>query len=82
MLTELGKRVDENRILTKNQKIYFKKRTSQLKTTIIKIKNTVEWINGKLGDIEECTGDLEDRIIEITRSEQQKEKPILKWKTV
>lgn len=82
MLTELGKRVDENRILTKNQKIYFKKRTSQLKTTIIEIKNTVEWINGKLGDIEECTGDLEDRIIEITRSEQQKEKPILKWKTV
>ena len=70
------------RILTKNQKIYFKKRTSQLKTTIIEIKNTVEWINGKLGDIEECTGDLEDRIIEITRSEQQKEKPILKWKTV
>ena len=70
------------RILTKNQKIYFKKRTSQLKTTIIEIKNTVEWINGKLGDIEECTGDLEDRIIEITQSEQQKEKPILKWKTV
>lgn len=70
------------RILTKKWKIYFKKRTSQLKNTIIEIKNTVEWINGKLGDTEECTGEQEDRIIEITRSEQQKEKPLLKWKTV
>ena len=28
----------------------------------------------RLGDIEECISDLEDRIIEITQSEEQKEK--------
>ena len=74
MLTELGKRVDEN---SENfNKELEKKKTSQLKNTITEIKNTVEWINGKLGDIEECISDLEDRIIKITQSEQQKEKTI------
>lgn len=83
MLTELGKRVDENsENFNKELGNIFKKRTSQLKNTITEIKNWIEWINGKLGDIEECTGDLEDRIIKITRSEQQKENPILKGKTV
>ena len=83
MLTELGKRVDENsENFNKELGNIFKKRTSQLKNTITEIKNCIEWINGILGDIEECTGDLEDRIIKITRSEQQKENPILKGKTV
>ena len=38
------------------------------------MKNTLEWINNRLGDIENCLSNLEDRIMEITHLEQQKEK--------
>ena len=40
------------------------------------MKITQEWINSRLGDTEKHINDLEDRIIEITQSEQQKEKHI------
>ena len=82
MLTELGKRVDENSENFNKElgNILKKKKTSQLKNTITEIKNWIEWINGKLGDIEECTGDLEDRIIKITRSEQHSNScPLSRW---
>ena len=41
------------------------------------MKNILERIKNKLGDIEECTGDLEDRIMDITQLEQQNEQEIL-----
>ena len=31
------------------------------------MKNTLEGINSKLGDTEECISDLKDRLIEITK---------------
>ena len=42
------------------------------------MKNTLERINRRLGDTGERIRDLKDRIMEITQSEQQKEKQILK----
>jgi len=40
----------------------------------------IEGINSKLVDKGEPISDLEDRIVEITQSEEQNEKPILeKW---
>ena len=33
-------------------------------------------MNSRLSDTEECINDLEDRIMEITQSEQKKEKKI------
>ena len=42
------------------------------------MKNTLEGINRRLGDREECTSDLEDKVMEIIQSKQQKEKQILK----
>ena len=42
------------------------------------MKNMLERINSRLGDIEECISDLEDRRMETTQSEQQKEKQIFK----
>ena len=42
------------------------------------MKNTLEGINSKLGDTEECISNREDRIMEITQSEEQKAKQILK----
>ena len=40
------------------------------------MKNTLEGINSRLGGTEHIS-DLENKIIEITQSEQQKEKQIL-----
>lgn len=45
------------------------------------MKDTVERMNSRLNETEECTGDLEDRIKEITQLEKQKKKSkFLKWK--
>ena len=41
-------------------------------------KNTLEGVNSRLSDTEECISALGDRMMEITQLEQQKEKPILK----
>ena len=38
------------------------------------MKNTLEGINSRLNDIEEQISELEDRVVEITATEQKKEK--------
>lgn len=42
------------------------------------MKNIVEGMNSRLGNTEECTSDLEDKIMDIIQSEQQKENQNLK----
>ena len=42
------------------------------------MKSALEGINSRVGDTEEHISDFEDRIMEITQTEQQKEKQILK----
>lgn len=42
----------------------------ELKNTITERRNTLEGINHRLGDKEKHINDLEDRIVEITLSEQ------------
>ena len=49
-----------------------------MKNSIAEIKNTLEGMNSRLSDSEESISDLEDRIMEITQSEQHKEKQIFK----
>ena len=81
MLTELGKRIDEqcdnftkelvNIILPKTSGSYH--RTTQPYSTIPEMENTLEGIKNRLGNTEERISDLKDRITEITQSEQQKE---------
>ena len=46
---------------------------SELKNKITEMKNTLEGINRRLGDTEECLSNLEYTIMEITEYEQQKE---------
>ena len=41
------------------------------------MKNTLEGMNSRLGDMEEHISDLEDRIMNITQIEEQKETRIL-----
>ena len=49
-----------------------KNNQSELENTITEMKNTLEGINSRLGDTEECINDLEGRIMKITQSEKQK----------
>lgn len=43
---------------------------------ITEMKNILKGVNSKLGNTEEQISHLEDRIVEITQSKQQKEKRI------
>ena len=45
-----------------------------MNNTINEIKNTLEGINSRISEAEEWTSDLEDRIVEITAAELNKEK--------
>ena len=47
-----------------------------MNNSIAEIKNILEGMNGRWRGREECISDLEDRIMELTRAEQQKEKQI------
>ena len=50
----------------------FKK--SKLSNTVTESKNKQQDVNSKLDDTEEEISDLEDRVVEITQSKEQKEK--------
>ena len=45
-----------------------------MKNTIIEMKSTPEGLNSKLKDKEKWISELEDRVVEITDSEQKKRK--------
>ena len=45
-----------------------------MKNTITEMKNTLEGINSRLNDSKEWISDLEDRVVEITATEQKKER--------
>ena len=59
------------KFLTKNQKY---KEQPELKNTIFEMKNTIEGINSRINEAEEQKMELEDRVVEITAVEQNKEK--------
>lgn len=74
MLTELEK-IDKYSENFSKELENLKKNQSDLKNIIIEIKkkNTLEGINIlRLGDTKECESNLEDRLTEITQSEEQK----------
>ena len=45
-----------------------------MNNTINEIKNYLEWINSRITEAEERISDLEDKTVEITTTEQNKEK--------
>ena len=53
-----------------------------MNTTITEMKNTLEGINSRITEAEEWISDLEDRKVEITATEQNKEKRTKRNKTV
>ena len=51
-----------------------KDRKTEMNNTITEKKNTLEGINSRITEAEEWISDLEDRMVEITATEQNKEK--------
>ena len=47
-----------------------------MNNTINEIKNSLEGFNSRITDAEERRSDLEDKIVEITNAEQDKEKSL------
>ena len=67
MLTELGKRIDANSEHFNKQLEDIKK--DPIRNSIAEIKNnTLEGMNSRLSDTEECINDLDDRIMELIQS--------------
>ena len=64
----------------KLQEIFYKNleklrnRQSAINKTITEMKNTLERTDSRITDSEERTGELENRMMEITEAEQNKEK--------
>ena len=53
-----------------------KNKQTEMNNTITEMKNTLEGINSRITEAEERIGDLEDKMVEFTTVEQNKEKRI------
>ena len=80
MLNELGKKIDEHSEHFNKELENIKKNQGELKNAITEMKKPLKGINSRLGDTEKHISDLEDKIMEITQSEEQKGKQIFKNK--
>ena len=76
MLAEVGRRRDDYREKFKKELKNIKKDQSELKNTITEMKSMLDGRNSRLGSIDKCISDLGNRIMEITQSEEHKEKQI------
>lgn len=84
MLTDFG-RIDKYRENFNKEIKYIRKSKTQgieRKNTITGLKNKLEGLNSRLDETEEGIIDLEDVAVELTQTEQQKEKVILKSKDI
>ena len=71
MIQNLGNRIDKMQETFKKDLEELKKQATMNNTVN---KNTLEGINGRITEAEERISDLEDKIVEITTAEQNKEK--------
>ena len=78
MIQDFGKRMEAK--IEKMQGMFnkdleeLKNKQTEMNNTITEMKNTVEGINSRKTEAEEQISDLEDRIVEFTAMEQNKEK--------
>ena len=76
MLKELRKSIVRNADHCDKELELIKRSQSKLDNSIAEIKTELNAIKTRLNNAEKWICDLEDRIMEITQSEQQKEKQI------
>ena len=77
MIQNLGNRkekIQETFKETLNKDLEVKSKQTMMNNTINEIKNSLEGVNSRITEAEEWISDLEDKIVEITTAEQNKEK--------
>ena len=74
MIQNHGNRIDKIQQKFNKELEELKRNQATMKNTINEIKNTLEGINNRITEAEKWISDLEDKIVEITTAEQNKEK--------
>ena len=74
MIQNLGYRIEKIQETYNKDLEELKRKQTMMSNTINEIKNSLEGINSRLTETEEWKNDLEDKIVEITTTEQNKEK--------
>ena len=74
MIQNLGNRRDKIKETFNKHLEELKNKQTEMNNTITEIKNTLEGINRGITEAEEWIRDLEDRMVEFTAAEQNKEK--------
>ena len=76
MIQDLGKRMEAK--IEKVQELFTKSYLEELKNKQTEMNNTLEGINSRTTEAEEWINDLEDRMVEITATKENKEKRMKK----
>ena len=74
MIQNLGNRMEKIQETFNKDLEELKSKQTMMNTTRNEIKNSLEGINSRITEGEERISDLEDKIVEITTAEQNKEK--------
>ena len=74
MIQNLGNTMEKIKELFKKDLEEQKSKQTVMNNTINEIKNSLEGIKSRINEAEEGINDLEDKIVEITITEQKKEK--------
>ena len=74
MIQNLGNRMEKIQETFNKDLEELKSKQIQMNNTINEIKNSLEGINSRKTEAEEWKSDLEDKIVEITTTKQNKEK--------
>ena len=74
MIQNLGNRMEKIQETFNKHLEELKRKQTMMNNTIHEIKNSLEGLNSRITEAEECISDLEDIRVEITIAEQNKEK--------
>ena len=78
MIQNLGNRLEKIQEMFNKDLEELKSKQTMMNNTKNEIKNSLEGINSRITEAEEWISDLEDKIVEITTTEQNKEKRMKK----
>ena len=76
MIQNLGNRMEKIQETFNKDLEELKSKQTMMNNTINEIKNSLEGINSRITEAEEQISDLEEKTVEITTTEQNKEKTI------
>ena len=74
MIQKLGNRMEKMQATFNKDLEELKSKQTEMNNTINEIKNSLEGINRRITEAEERISNLEDKTVEITTAEQNKEK--------